>query len=180
MTGPRALGEPGEPRARPRAYLDIETAYDQSLTVVGIMREDAGMFQLHGRNITAAAITGFLDGIGVLHTYNGHSFDLPRIKNELGLDLRKRHACRDLMRDCWRKKLMGGFKAVERQLGIARATDGVDGMMAMALWERWLEADDAEALKLLLHYNREDVENLALVRAKLDGEGYCESASNRP
>lgn len=154
----------------PRAYLDIETAYDQSLTVVGILREDREILQLHGRRITVAAIEEYLDGIGVLHTYNGHSFDLPRIKSELGLDLRRRHACRDLMRDCWRKKLMGGFKAVERQLGIARATDGVDGMMAMALWERWLEADDAEALRLLLHYNREDVENLAAVRRKLDGD----------
>ncbi len=154
----------------PRAYLDIETGYDQSLTVVGILREDRDILQLYGRAITVPAIEAYLDGIGVLHTYNGHSFDLPRIKGELGLDLRKRHACRDLMRDCWRKRLMGGFKAVERQLGITRQTDGVDGMMAMALWARWLDADDAEALRLLLHYNREDVENLAEVRRRLDGE----------
>ena len=154
----------------PRAFLDIETGYDQSLTVVGILREDREILQLYGRRITVPAIEEYLEGIGVLHTYNGHSFDLPRIKGELGLDLRKRHTCRDLMRDCWRKRLMGGFKAVERQLGITRQTDGVDGMMAMALLARWMDTDDAEALRLLLHYNREDVENLAEVRRRLDGD----------
>ncbi len=154
----------------PRAYLDIETAFDQSLTIVGILREDREIIQLVGRRITADAILEYMEGSGILHTYNGHSFDLPRIKGELGLDLRRRFPCRDLMHDCWRRKWFGGFKKVEERVGITRQSKGVDGWMAMQLWEKYLGEDDEDCLKTLLLYNREDVENLAKLRAILDGE----------
>ncbi len=149
------------------AYLDIETAYDGSLTVVGIYREDSGLLQLVGRQITSGAILGFLAGAKTLYTYNGHRFDLPRIKDELGLDLRAVMDSRDLMHDCWRRNLRGGLKKVEMRLGISRRTEGVDGMDAMRLWSMYLDLDDAAALKLLLDYNREDVENLAELRRRL-------------
>jgi len=73
------------------------------------------------------------------------------------------------MHDCWRRKLFGGFKGVEKQLGISRTTEGVDGLAAMKLWDTYVELDDTEALNLLLLYNREDVENLAVLRQRLDG-----------
>lgn len=154
-----------------RSYLDIETAWDGRITVVGMMREDRGMLQLVGRDVTAEAITEFLDGAEPLHTYNGHRFDLPKIREALTLDLRRRYACRDLMHDCWRLKLFGGFKKVEEKLGIARTTAGVDGIQAMQLWARHVEADDRDALDLLLSYNREDVSNLAVLRERLEALG---------
>ncbi|MEK7764915.1 MAG: ribonuclease H-like domain-containing protein [bacterium] len=150
------------------AFLDIETAFDGRLTIVGILRADRGLLQLVGRDITPERVLEFLDGTALLHTYNGHSFDLPRIRAALGVDLRRRFACRDLMRDCWRLNLYGGLKKVERTLGIARATEGVDGMEAMRLWDRYVAADDTDALARLLHYNREDVENLVVLREKLE------------
>jgi len=158
------------PGLGPRAYLDIETAYDQTLTIVGIMREDRELIQLVGTKTTSEAILEYLGGAGVLHTYNGHSFDLPRIKAELGLDLRRRFSCRDLMHDCWKRKWFGGFKKVEERVGIARQSKGIDGWAAMELWNRWLSEDNEDALKTLLLYNREDVENLARLREILDGE----------
>jgi len=154
---------------KPRSYLDIETAFDQSLTIVGILREDRGIVQLVGTRITAEAILEYLDGSGVIHTYNGHSFDLPRIKGELGLDLRRRFPSRDLMHDCWKRKWMGGFKKVEERVGIARQSKGIDGWAAMQLWEKYLDEDNLEALQTLLLYNREDVENLWKLREILDG-----------
>ncbi len=150
------------------AYLDIETAFDGSLTVVGILREDRGLLQLVGRRIAAGPIVDFLNDIGTLFTYNGHSFDLPRIKNELGLDLRSLFSCRDLMHDCHRHRLKGGLKKVEIKLGIPRRTEGVAGFDAMKLWAMYLDRDDEEALQLLLEYNREDVENLVEVRRRLE------------
>lgn len=160
------------------AYLDIETSFDQRITIVGIWRDGSGqqtlagpgegMIQLVGPRVTADAIVAALTDVDVLHTYNGHRFDLPVIKGELGLDLRRRFACRDLMHDCWRHKLKGGFKGVERQLGITRETAGVDGWQAMQLWAKYLEHDDQDALDLLLAYNREDCVNLAKVREILD------------
>ena len=160
------------------AYLDIETSFDQRITIVGIWRDNSGqqllgspgeqMIQLVGPQVTSDAIMAALDGVEVLHTYNGHRFDLPVIKGALGLDLRRAFTCRDLMHDCWRKKLFGGFKGVERQLGISRETAGVDGWQAMQLWAKYLDHDDQDALKLLLAYNREDCVNLEKVREFLD------------
>jgi len=151
-----------------RAYLDIETAFDGRITVVGIYRPDRGTVQLVGRDATPKAIMAFLDGASCLLTYNGHRFDLPRIKDELGLDLRALFPCRDLMFDCWRLGLKGGFKKVEERLGVARETRGVDGIMAMRLWEKYVDLDDTEALALLLAYNREDCENMPRVLERLE------------
>ena len=39
-----------------RSYLDIETSYEQRITVVGIYRPDRDVLQLVGRNVTAEAI----------------------------------------------------------------------------------------------------------------------------
>jgi len=146
------------------AYLDIETARDGRITMIGILRDGRDLVQFVGRDATADAVLEYLEGIACLHTYNGHRFDLPVIKSRIGLDLRARFNCRDLMLDCWRHGLYGGFKGVEKKLGIARSTEGVDGMMAMQLWAKYTETDDREALDLLLRYNREDVENLAVLR----------------
>jgi uncharacterized protein YprB with RNaseH-like and TPR domain len=154
-----------------RAYLDIETAFDGRITVVGIHRPDRGTIQLVGRDATPAAIMAFLDGSSCLLTYNGHRFDLPRIKDELSLDLRALFPCRDLMFDCWRLGLKGGFKKVEERLGVGRGTAGVDGMMAMRLWEKYVDLDDAEALALLLAYNRDDCENMPKVLERLEALG---------
>lgn len=153
---------------KPRVYLDIETAFDQSITIVGIWREDREILQLVGRDITPAAITAYLDGAGVIHTYNGHSFDLPVIKRRIGLDVRRTYPCRDIMYDCWKRQLKGGFKKVEQRLGVSRSTEGVDGWQAMELWQKWIDEDDRDALDRLLLYNQEDVVNLARVRELLD------------
>lgn len=44
---------------------------------------------------------------------------------------------------------------------------GVDGYMAVRLWWDYIHNNDAEALKILLAYNREDVVNLRALRQKL-------------
>ena len=71
------------------------------------------------------------------------------------------------MYDCWRCNLRGGFKAVERQLGIARKLVEVDGRAAVRLWWRYVDSFDLEALDTLLEYNREDVVNLKELKDRL-------------
>ena len=71
------------------------------------------------------------------------------------------------MYDCWRCNLKGGFKAVERQLGISRESKGVNGWDAVLLWRKYLEYNDEDALALLLKYNKEDVINLKTLRERL-------------
>ena len=150
-----------------KAYLDIETSFDGSITVVGLHAEDRGMIQLVGGKISDFALWRALEGVKTICTYNGSRFDLPVIRRRLGLDLPKEFRSHDLMYDCWRHGLFGGLKRVEEQLGISRRSKGIDGFDAMRLWSRYENGDDMEALELLLTYNRDDVLNLPVLEARL-------------
>ena len=71
------------------------------------------------------------------------------------------------MYDCWRCNLFGGFKSVEKKLGINRKLIELDGYEAVRLWWRYINYFDQNALKILLEYNKEDVINLKKLRDKL-------------
>ncbi|MFC1951734.1 ribonuclease H-like domain-containing protein [Chloroflexota bacterium] len=71
-----------------------------------------------GKDINANSLLEALDGVKLIHTYNGSRFDLPFIHSCLGINLAKIFPQHDLMYDCWRNNLYGGLKAVEGQLGI--------------------------------------------------------------
>lgn len=149
------------------AYLDIETSYQGQITVVGLHFPGQGTRQLVGDEISAMSVLEALQPAEVIKTYNGNRFDLPVIKQRLGLDLKALFPHEDIMYACWQQQLRGGLKAVERQLGLVRETEGVDGMEAMALWAQWQDCRDRGSLDLLLKYNREDVELLVLVEKRL-------------
>ncbi len=156
------------------AYLDVETTslspYDGELTVVGLLLEQGSYQELTqsvGEEISAKKLLSALSGVHVLYTYNGSRFDLPYIQAKLNVDLTSHCLHHDLMYDCWGKKLYGGLKAVERQLGIDRESVGIDGRMAVQLWWSYRFSGDEKFLKTLLAYNREDVVNLSALRQKL-------------
>ena len=156
------------------AYLDIETTgLSPSLcqiTVIGIHfhnGNDSNLVQLVGDEITDINLMEALEGVNIIYTYNGKSFDLPFIRSRLGINLAELFEHRDLMYDCWRNNLFGGFKAVERQLGIERQLKEVDGYQAVHLWWRYVNDYDKNALTILLEYNREDVVNLKTLKERL-------------
>jgi uncharacterized protein YprB with RNaseH-like and TPR domain len=157
------------------AYLDIETTglspRHCQITVVGVHlcqgKNNSRFVQLVGEDISAESLLEVLQGVGVIYTYNGSRFDLPFIHSRLGVDLTEIYEHCDLMYDCWRNNLRGGFKAVERQLGIPRQLREVDGHEAIRLWWRYVNDYDRRALAVLLEYNREDVINLKALREKL-------------
>ena len=160
------------------AYLDIETTglsfTDCMVTVIGMYicnGEDARVVQLVGRDITSDSILEALEGVRMLHTYNGSRFDLPFIYDCIGIDLNRILPHRDLMYDCWRNNLYGGLKAVERQLGIERRLKDMNGWEAVKLWWKYVESFDLDALNKLLEYNKEDVVNLNILKAKLLNTG---------
>jgi len=148
------------------AYLDIETSWQKTITIIGIYRPGEGTTQLIAPEITRENLLQALAGADRLFTYNGSAFDLPVIRRWLGIDLTGHVPHRDLMYDCRKRKLKGGLKGVERTLGIHRDTEGVDGLQAMRLWAAY-QTGDREALELLLRYNKEDCVNLELVASKL-------------
>ncbi|MDP9313949.1 MAG: ribonuclease H-like domain-containing protein [Chloroflexota bacterium] len=149
------------------AYLDIETAFDGSITVIGVYRPDSGTFQLVGNGVTDVNLYRALDEVETIYTYNGGSFDLPVIRRCLLADLKRDFRHHDLMRDCWKHGLKGGLKKVELQLGIARSTAGMSGWDAPRLWQRYQKRGDAAALELLLRYNRDDIVHLPRLKAHL-------------
>ncbi len=157
------------------AYLDIETTGlawpSAEITVIGIYLvngRDRRFVQLVGRDVTRRNLLDALRGAGRIITYNGSRFDLPFISQALGANLVTMFGHRDLMYDCWRCQLYGGFKVVEQHLGVSRRSHGVDGLEAVRLWYRYRDSGDLEALDRLLLYNKEDVINLKHVRDKLD------------
>jgi len=156
------------------AYLDIETTglsrHCHVITVIGIYRCDGnnGQFvQLVGNEVTRNNLVTALEDVRTVYTYNGSRFDLPFIRSHLDIDLATDLDHQDLMYACWKQNLKGGFKAVERQLGIHRHLQGIDGYEAVLLWCRYKNYGDRRALDLLLEYNKEDVVNLKLLRHRL-------------
>jgi len=156
------------------AYLDIETtglsSWDCEITVIGVHLYngiDKRFIQLVGEAITADSVLQALHGVEVIYTYNGSRFDLPFIASRLGIDLALQFRHRDLMYDCWSNGLYGGFKAVERQLGIDRRLKGMNGFDAVRLWWKYVNEYDQDALTTLLEYNKEDVLNLRALKEKL-------------
>ena len=156
------------------AYLDIETTglspkYCE-ITVVGIhvvSEHGTRVIQLVGEGVTAHNILQALKKVSTIYTYNGSGFDLPFINSRLGINLAELFNHCDLMYHCWKSNLYGGFKAVERQLGIERRLNEVNGYEAVRLWWRYVNDDDEDALAMLLEYNREDVVNLKHLKERL-------------
>jgi len=156
------------------AYLDIETTglscLDANITVVGIYlanRADSKLIQLVGREVTRDNLLEVIKDVDTIYTYNGSRFDLPFIHGSLGINLEAVSNHHDLMYDCWRCNLYGGFKAVEQQLGITRQLKGISGWDAVMLWWRYQDYGDQDALAILLQYNKEDVVNLKVLRERL-------------
>jgi len=159
------------------AYLDIETTglswLDAEITVIGICLingAESKLTQLVGKEVNKDNLVKTLKGARIIYTYNGSRFDLPFINGSLGINLETLVDHHDLMYDCWRCNLFGGFKAVEQRLGIRRQLQGITGLDAVLLWQRYQNFGDRKALDLLLEYNKEDVMNLKVLRERLEVE----------
>jgi uncharacterized protein YprB with RNaseH-like and TPR domain len=157
-----------------RAYLDIETtgfsSFSCDLTVIGIALERGGKcqtIQLIKDDLCEKKLLKILKGVDEIYSYNGSRFDLPFIEAKLRIDLKNHFKHTDLMYECWRQKLKGGLKVVERLLGIQRRLKNVNGYMAVLLWYDYLNNNNLQALQKLLAYNKEDVINLHTLRRKL-------------
>ena len=144
-------------------FLDIETDWSRSITVIGFASSLTGVVQLTGTEITRTRLLKILPSQGRLFTFNGHCFDLPCIRSQLGIDLRERFDSHDLRFICARAGLSGGQKAVETRIGVRRELAGMDGRDALRLWAEYQRGDPG-ALRTLLRYNAEDLEGLRTIR----------------
>jgi len=143
------------------AYLDIETTgmsttYDH-ITVIGLYDGDSVFCYVKDRNLD-----DFREDIGrykVIVTYNGKCFDIPFIREAMGLPMDQAHI--DLRFVLASLGFSGGLKGCERQAGIVRGdVAGLDGYDAVRLWNLYRMTGDEKALETLLAYNIQDVVNL--------------------
>jgi uncharacterized protein YprB with RNaseH-like and TPR domain len=143
------------------AYLDIETtglgSPGDHVTTIALYDGRSVHAYVHGRNLD-----DFADDVRnyrLLVTYNGKQFDLPFLRNFLGVRLDQAHI--DLRFLLASLGYRGGLKGCERKLGLSRGDlEGVDGYFAVLLWQDYQRRANPAALETLLAYNVEDVVNL--------------------
>lgn len=161
------------------AYLDIETnglnlpPHSQSTTVTFYFRGQ--LYQEWEPRAKELLLRKMDQEAAVFCTYYGEVFDVPFLRREFGLPLRKAQI--DLC--FWLKRLgfNGGLKRVEKYFehGHQRQYRDIDGFDAVRLWRFHLEGR-AGALDALLTYNAED----ALVLEGLLTHAYNLEIQQRP
>ncbi len=152
-------------------FLDIETAADGSVTVIGLYDANRGpRLYVRGHNLGEFVY----ERPTALMTFNGAAFDLPVLRRtfpgwEAPLHIDLRVVFRQL-------RERGGLKALEDRFGFGRPAHlkGVNGMDAVALWHRFRLSRDAGALRRLLEYNLYDA-----VQLRSLAETACERLSGR-
>jgi hypothetical protein len=142
------------------AYLDIETTglsdYCE-ITTIALYDGEAIRFYVQGENLDD--FPADLAEYEVLVSYNGKSFDVPVIERYFGLTINQAHL--DLRYILYNLGFKGGLKGCERKLGLSRdSLEGVDGYMAVLLWNLYQRTGERRALETLLAYNIMDTINL--------------------
>jgi uncharacterized protein YprB with RNaseH-like and TPR domain len=143
------------------AYVDIETTgldrdYDE-ITTIALYDGASIRTYVQGRNLHQFADD--IQDYRVLVTFNGRCFDVPFM--ERYFKTRFDHAQIDLRYILKSMGFKGGLKGCERQLGMDRGDlAGVDGFLAVYLWDRYKRKRDLKALESLLAYNVQDTINL--------------------
>ncbi len=151
------------------AYFDIETSgLDASsvVTLIACWHKGALHTFVRGRNLEA--FLDLLDEVELLVSFNGASFDVPRVLSEFHIPtIPCPHL--DLRWVCYHQQHRGGLKQIERNLGIRRPPDlvGVDGAEAVWLWNLWEQGGNQRALDRLIRYCCADVITLEQVAARL-------------
>lgn len=146
-------------------FLDIETTglsrYYDTITMVGWSM--ASQYSVYVKGGSERPLRAALQEAKAIVTFNGTLFDLPFLRQEFP-DLQIPTAHIDLRFLARRVGLSGGQKVVERLLGLERPghLQSLEGETAPLLWYRSLRGDH-EAFKLLLAYNRADVEGLKFI-----------------
>lgn len=148
-------------------YLDIETdggSGGSAVTVVGLY--DGSEFTCLVRDKDLDELPDRMAQYKMVVTFYGANFDLPMLERRF-TGYKFKHVHLDLCPTLRKIGYKGGLKSIERQLGIARGddTEGLGGLDAIKLWQRYSYLDDESALERLIAYNREDVVNLETLSA---------------
>jgi len=158
-----------------KAYLDIETTglspVNNYVTIVGAITKDVLKQFICGATLEKGILDEYIkeNNITEVVGYNHIAFDnqflikYEYISHETLSNLKQT----DLMHKCHKLGIMGGLKKTEEILGIKRKAEPLNFYQQIALWNRWLNKKDVDALNRYLFYNLEDILNLPKVEQAL-------------
>ena len=143
------------------AYLDIETTgLDRDfneITTIALYDGNSIRTYVNGDNLHQ--FVNDIQDYRTIVTYNGRCFDAPFIERYFNVKLN--HAHIDLRYILFSLGFRGGLKGCEKQLGMNRGDlEGVDGFLAVMLWDRFQRKNDQKALETLCAYNVQDTISL--------------------
>ncbi len=142
-------------------FLDIETSdSNRDITVIGLF-DGLNTGQLvKGINLSRESFIAAIKNYSLLVTFNGSSFDIPKLERYFSLKLNIPHI--DLRHVLKKLKHEGGLKKIELDFGIQRAPElaMMNGHHAVDAWRMWIATGEQTYLDILLQYNEEDVVNL--------------------
>jgi uncharacterized protein YprB with RNaseH-like and TPR domain len=176
LPGMEAFADPTPPgledlaRAFDRAaYFDIETEGLQTgsrVTMIACLLGDRLEVFVRGENLDD--FLGRLDDAELAVTFNGTTFDVPRIVDAFRIQTFPRPHL-DLRAACKAKGWKGGLKPIERMLGIERPSDirGMTGEDADWMWRAWEKDRDETIRARLIRYCAADVVALRQLAGRL-------------
>jgi uncharacterized protein YprB with RNaseH-like and TPR domain len=164
-------------------FFDIETTgldrQDNRVTTVSFHRNGEDRTLVRGEDLNAENLREEVHEASALVSFNGKRFDQPFLEHNFDIEIEKPHI--DLMYMCRQIGLSGGLKPIEKQLGVERELEDLDGREAVRLWKEYERSGREEALEKLVRYNRYDARNLRevmeTVRERLIHEKHPEFTS---
>lgn len=141
------------------SWFDIETTgldIDSQISVIVCWHRGQLHTFVKGENLDE--FLDLLDDIDLLVSFNGSSFDVPRVADGFRIpEMPCPHL--DLRWICYWQGLEGGLKQISEEMDIKRPSDlqGTDGDEAVWLWEQWQSRRDDSARAKLIRYCAADV-----------------------
>lgn len=143
-------------------FFDIETTgldkQRNKVTTVSVYRNGESKTLVRGQDLNAENLRKEFHEASVIVSFNGKMFDRPFLEHNFDVQIQNPHI--DLMHTCKRINLSGGLKKIEKDLGINRDLEDIDGRQAIRLWKKYENNNNEEALQKLIRYNQYDAENL--------------------
>lgn len=157
-------------------FFDIETTgldkKRNKVTTVSFYRNGESYTLVRGEDLTRKRLEEEFFNASMIVSFNGKMFDQPFLEHSFNMNIDTPHL--DLMYPCKRVGLTGGLKQIEKDLGVERELEDLDGRAAIRLWKKYEKKGDEEALRKLVKYNQYDTENLKdiaeIVHERLTGK----------
>ncbi len=153
------------------SFFDIETVgleHDAAITVISCWHRGSLHHFVEHENLDE--FLELLDDIQLLVSFNGSSFDVPRVLDTFHIpELPCAHV--DMRWTCFHQGLTGGLKEIGQGAGIVRPRDlqSADGELAVRLWSAWRSFQDHAARELLIRYCASDVLMLVMLARQQAG-----------